>query len=380
MTQNTPENDQDYDHSEEEFEAQNFISGVAPSKTPGLERKLLPRTIAQYLGYVKTMRRKFLASSPEAHERDVLPVDLVDFLISRAPSLRPKTVINYRCGLLYWLGTLPETPDVHHARLVLQVGMPKTGYKGNKPKTTSTLYSSKSSRPRTFERRRFEKLTAELNRRMGPSPDQRKNRRPVELLFWLKAGLATGLRPIEWETARWRDRQQRQLLVKTAKRKSDINALPSLKDAPVKEYQERIVTVDEHDVIWVEQHMASVRRHLLSGEPFAHYYNNNRVYLWSVSRDLFGDKPPFTLYLMRGQFAANRKRRADPDEVAREMGCAPKVASTYYGKKRYAHSSSMPHTQDEQNRQALKEASSTQADRRFQFQRAEQADPSQGGV
>ena len=87
MTDSHDENDHDYDYDDDEFEAQNLNDQVAQSQAPGHSRKVLPKTVEQYLGYVKTMRRQFLASSPEAHERDVLPIDLVDFLISRAPSL-----------------------------------------------------------------------------------------------------------------------------------------------------------------------------------------------------------------------------------------------------------------------------------------------------
>src|SRR5690606_21940351 len=156
------------------------------------------------------------------------------------------------------------------------------------------------------------------------------------------------------------------LLVRTAKRKMDTNALPSIAGLPPPEIKERIVHIDPDDRIWVDQHLASVRRHLLSGEPYSAYYNNNRVYLWSVCRDVFGEgKPAFTLYMMRGQFAANRKRRGLPrEDVAASMGCAPKVTSTYYGNKLYGHRSIQP----EKQVQVSKESQSSQR-KPFSFSR-----------
>jgi len=74
-------------------------------------RKISEGTIRQYFKFVKVLQNKFLDTHHEARTRVVEPIDLVDFLISISPTLRPKTFINYRCGLLYWLSTLPASPD-----------------------------------------------------------------------------------------------------------------------------------------------------------------------------------------------------------------------------------------------------------------------------
>lgn len=138
-----------------------------------------------YLSYVKTLRKKFLAMSPEAHSRDALPIGLVDYLIAYAPSIRPKTFINYRCGLLYWINPLPESAETRHARLVLQVSVRKSGFKGPRPGKTSSLYSSSSCRPRTFRRRQFDALIAELNRRSAQGAGRRNGKRVSEFMVWL---------------------------------------------------------------------------------------------------------------------------------------------------------------------------------------------------
>jgi len=307
-------------------------------------RTISPRTVEQYMNFVKTLRRKFMRIHGESAARDVRPIDLVEYLISQTPRIRPKTFISYRCGLLYWLGTLPDSPDVHHARLVLQVGAPKQGFKGPKrneggQNTSATLYSRKSSRPRTFRRKDFERLLADLHRRALLKSHTSKPGRATELLLWLRAGLASGLRPCEWEKARWLDKDEGKLLVTTAKRKLGTYALPSISHLSQQEEKTRIVSIAPEDREWVAQHMNCVRHHLLTQEPFRTYYNNNRSYLWQVCKELFGaSRPPFTLYMMRGQFSANRKKSGQPPEdIATEMGCSIEMTQTCYGRKSAGH-------------------------------------------
>lgn len=312
---------------------------AAPAPLVPAKRKISEATQATYLRYVKTLRKMVSRSLDDVYVNDIRPTDLADFLVNRASFLRPKTAINYRVGLMYWLDTLPQVSDVLHARLTLQLAFPKHGFKPARPDgRPDTLYSRKSVHPRTFSRAKFDKLLAELNRRSDPT--LRRARRAHELMYWLQAGLASGLRPIEWETAQWEDKEAGVLRVVTAKRKLDNYALPNIAHlSPPPEPQVRLVPIDASDRIWVEQHLQSIRRHLLEGKSFSRYYENNRIFLYTVSREVFGPQvPPFTLYMLRGQFAANRKRRGVPqDEVSAIMGTSSENADAYYGKSRHAH-------------------------------------------
>lgn len=329
----------DLDIDDEDDLGQEQSPAASTSPAPGSRRKVSDGTRAMYMSYIKTLRKQVAASLNNVFTDDIRPTDLADHLINRATTLRPKTAINYRAGLLYWLDTLPQTSDVLHARLSLQVAFPKRGFKparaDGKP---DSLYSRRSTHSRTFARAKFSKLIAELNRRSNP--ELRRARRAQELMYWLHAGLASGLRPIEWETARWEDREAGVLRVVTAKRKLDNYALPNIAHlAPPPEPQVRQVPIDPSDRIWVDMHLASIREHLLTDKPFSRYYDNNRIFLYLVSREVFGTQAqPFTLYMMRGQFAANRKRRGVPqDEVSAIMGTSSENADAYYGKSRHAH-------------------------------------------
>lgn len=307
--------------------------------TSGHPRKISPATVTQYRGYVKTLLRKYANEHPGGSVRDTPPMGLVEMLLKIAPSLRPKTFINYRCGLLYVLNMFPATQTILDATRLLRNGAPASGYKGHKRGVTASLYSSRSSHSRTFNRRAFGTLMAELSGRQGHADDRRRNHRASQLLIWLQAGLATGLRPVEWATACWASDKREALFVQTAKTKRSY-ALPSLsKAAP--EMRTRVVEVAPDDRFFVDTQLALVQRHLRSGKSFSAYYNNNRVYLWSLCRSVFGgSRPPFTLYLMRGQYASNRKRAGlTSEEVGVEIGSSGNVASTYYGKKAHGHRS-----------------------------------------
>ena len=340
-----------YDDDDEFDDGSNHRYVPEFSPAPGHPRTVSQDTINQYSKMVKIMRRRYRRDFPSERQEDINPSELVDHLISRSHMLRPKTFINYRCALLYMINTSPQSSDTGIARLKLQTGVPRNGYKGTRgPRSKkgdlypATLYSTKSSRPRNFERKQFEKLIAELNYRSGPTSDHRVTARASDLIIWLKAGLASGLRPVEWETARWSNKEKGELFVHTAKTKQGTYALPNLASLPLPEAKTRIVKILPDEILWVDQQMSRVKNHLLKGEPFKNYYNNNRIYLWDTCRDLFGNsRPPFTLYLMRGQFAANRKRSGMPvDEVSAQMGCSPRIVSTAYGKLIYGHSTSMP--------------------------------------
>jgi len=346
-------------------------SGVSKTKTNNQHpREIADHTVEQYIGFVKTLRKKWMCEQDNPSLQDARPIDLAEYLISHASEFRPKTFIAYRCGLLYWLNTLPDSSDVHHARLQLEVGIPRHGFKGPKRKQESptvTLYSYKSNRPRTFRRREFERLIADLQRRALTKNETHAPSRATQLLLWLRAGLATGLRPCEWEKARWQDQAQGKLLVLTAKRKLGTYALPAIAHLPVQKESTRIVTINPEDIDWVSKHMQCVRTHLLTQEPFRTYYNNNRIYLWSVCKELFGDsRPPFTLYMMRGQFAANRKKSGQPpQDLASEMGCSVNKTQACYGRKHAGHTAPIKDSMPQKEQQTPTQANNG----KFRFQR-----------
>ncbi|WP_454740460.1 hypothetical protein [Cupriavidus necator] len=305
--------------------------------------------LIRYREAVDSLWRQVVAEDEDgARHRAVGPLEIVDLLLRRVPELRPSTWNTSRSAVLYWLEGLPDDPEKMQARVILLAGCPKDGFKGPKPGTTATRYSSKSQRKRTFAKRDFDRLLRYLDRRAEVSSREIS----VGLLVgaWLRAGLASGLRPVEWVGAIWADEEKISLQVKTAKQRrqqADWTAgLARLEVEPVSEVMEqgepkyRLVSIDESDRAAVDGFMMTLRRLMDAGEEFDLIYMRARRYLWSSSRAVFGkDGPKFTLYQMRGQFGANRKARQGVAATAAEMGNSPLKASSYYGKAIYAHRS-----------------------------------------
>ncbi|QYY34057.1 hypothetical protein K2O51_32265 (plasmid) [Cupriavidus pinatubonensis] len=233
------------------------------------------------------------------------------------------------------------------SRVILLTGCPKDGFKGTKPGATATRYSSKSQRKRTFSKREFDRLLRYLDKRALAS---HKTLSPNALVgTWLRAGLASGLRPVECEHAAWADESESKLRVKTAKqrlRKADwtagiarleIDSGPEVADE-VQRPKYRLVSIDEPDREVVGEFMNMLHSLLDEGERYQDIYNRVRRYLWLSSLAVFGEEGTrFSLYLMRGQFGSNRKARQGTAATAGEMGNSPLKASGYYGKVIHAH-------------------------------------------
>ncbi|WP_230625998.1 hypothetical protein [Cupriavidus necator] len=315
---------------------------------PAVQRVSDP-ILFRYRAAVDSLWRQVVAEDEDgARRRAVGPLEIVDLLLRRVPELRPSTWNTSRAAVLYWLEGMADDPEAMQARVIMLAGCPKDGFKGPKLGTTATRYSSKSQRKRTFAKRDFDRLLRYLDRRAEVSSRDIS----VGLLVgaWLRAGLAAGLRPVEWVEATWVDEDKTRLQVKTAKQRrqqADWTAgLARLELEPVGEGVEqgepkyRLVSIDESDRAAVDDFMVTLRRLMNAGEEFDLIYMRARRYLWSSSRAVFGkDGPKFTLYQMRGQFGANRKARQGVVATAAEMGNSPLKASSYYGRAIYAHPS-----------------------------------------
>jgi hypothetical protein len=302
----------------------------------------------RYHKAVDSLWRRIVAEDRGSHMyRVVGPLEIVDLLLRRAPEMRPSTWNTTRAAVLYWLEGLPQNEDVMQSRVILLTGCPKDGFKGPKPGTTATRYSSKSQRKRTFSKREFDRLLRYLDKR---ALDSQRTLSPGALVgAWLRAGLASGLRPVEWEHAAWADDSKSKLRVKTAKqrqRKADWTAgIARLEIDPGPEVAEelqppkyRLVSIDEPDREAVGEFMTMLHSLLEEGEQYQDIYNRVRKYLWNSSLAVFGQEGSrFSLYLMRGQFGSNRKARQGTAATAGEMGNSPLKASGYYGKVIHAH-------------------------------------------
>lgn len=302
------------------------------------KRVISSKTKIHYGKIINVLRSAVLDTKTYGHIVDASPNEMVEYLFNQRGRFRPSTFLMYRSALLWWISSLKVNEPVQRAWIKLHEPVPVDGYKDEKGREgATTLYSSKSSRKRTVSQKNIKRLLNELARRMEGSRTHVERRRASELRYWILAGLSTGLRPIEWGQAYWRNQSLGELNVMTAKRKEGFYSLPTIAHLADEEYMPtRIVRLNnDEDVFWVDMHMKAVHSYLSSneGQTFTHYYNNNRLYLRSVCKKIFPNDSGITLYMLRGQFAANRKISGQPrEELSEEMGCSPYYASAAYGK------------------------------------------------
>jgi hypothetical protein len=181
------------------------------------------------------------------------------------------------------------------------------------------------------------------------SPNKRRGIRPADLVrlvdqlgamnrhkkwgvrtqYWIQAGIATGLRPGEWEHARWADDARNLLIAPTLKVKASPAAYARAgQDAPDQDHEHetprslplRAIAVEPVDQMYVEGHLICIREGLATGMTFKAYQNYCRQTLWRACRQLWGGKKLYSLYNARHQFSANSRGKLSPDELANAMG------------------------------------------------------------
>lgn len=145
--------------------------------------------------------------------------------------------------------------------------------------------------------------------------------------LWLMAGLATGLRPCEWENARLSE-DGTVLSVQNAKATNGRATGTS-----------RVVPVNADDFPVIRAHIASLRELQARGLEFSAIQKGCRQAIRRTCAVLWPgeDKRMYALYSARHQFSANTKAIASAEEVAALLGHrSTRTARRHYAKRRSA--------------------------------------------
>lgn len=313
-----------------------MASGVSPVKkgTADQYEKIVRRLVK-----FSTEKRSFDILEPVA----VSPAELVHDLYDR-PGLVSGSFNTYRAALLWHFGQKLDNPPYKDGYDLLVDVRKKPG---SSPKTTK--------KRKTISEGDLHLLIEEL------SDKARRSKWAYRALYWLNAGLASGLRPIEWDSAQWVDAEQTILEVTTAKQKAALPGFIRAKlssvqpdenhgadefdenedeegmgSAPV---QRQILIMNEQDRFFIEVHLKLLEENLSNELPLKKYYNNCRLALWRACQRLWGGKKQYSFYIMRSQFSANRRAIVGSAATAKLMDHtrvdSPSAAS--YGKANQAH-------------------------------------------
>jgi hypothetical protein len=199
-----------------------------------------------------------------------------------------------------------------------------------------------------------EKDLAKLIDHLRAAAQKEQNGLAAMTITWVLAGLATGLRPIEWRDAAWANPEMTALAVVSAKTKvgiigyldnSDIDPLERLAMTPVE--RREVPILDPADAQAVNDMLALVRNRVPDTlSPSEREIAFHKLYLAVKQRlatsvaAVFKDRKNITLYAFRRQFSANAKAALGAASTAEAMGhCSPDSPSAgYYGKRNQAHS------------------------------------------
>lgn len=292
-------------------------------------------------------RRARLSGDPEAPAL-IKPMDVVEYLNWRLlpqPGLNPlgeATWRAYRSALL-WDFSRTKNPEFELAckeleRLKEPRGLQEDSYLGGAGPSDEAYARSRNKR-RGIRPSDLVRLVDQLGAM------NRHRKWGLRTQYWIQAGIATGLRPGEWQYARWADAARNLLIAPTLK----IKAAPAAyaragQDAPDHDQEQeaprslplRAIAVEPSDQLYVEGHLLCIREALGTGMSFKAYQNYCRQTLWRACRQLWGGKKLYSLYNARHQFSANSRGKLSPDELANAMGHIRRSTSAQY----YADASS----------------------------------------
>lgn len=151
----------------------------------------------------------------------------------------------------------------------------------------------------------------------------------VSTRVWLRAGILTGLRPVEWRKSILIEDDEN-IVLKVANAKNTNNRANG-------DFRHLYLNhLEENEINIIKNHLKICNNFSNSKETWDNYYNGCSNLLRQKTRSVFPNREKFpTLYSTRHQFSANSKASGcRPEELASLMGHATDLtAQMTYGKK-----------------------------------------------
>lgn len=288
-----------------------------------------PQTTARYLDRARKILRNIPSSFMANPEFGLDPAEIVEYLRQTAPTLRKNSFRYYKAALVCYMEYMGETvKDSDSAKNYLSEAE-------SLKKLSQKLAAPRKSLPdRTSSSKKMyvnQDDLSKLGRFMMKPETQRVSKWAGPAYSWLAAGIAAGLRPIEWQTASIIERTEEggiTLRVANAKN-TNGRAGTEFREVPV-------------EAGWpsdyAEKHLASILSWVNKGNDYDDYYEGCRHALNRSVRLLWPKalNKHYSLYSGRHQFCANCKKEGLSEyAIAVLMGHASEeTAGTHYGKKR----------------------------------------------
>lgn len=289
----------------------------------------------------------------------VSPMDVVEDYMQEAINQSPASWRLYRAALLWHLATHRDRHQIYEDAYQLLASTRRAPG----PNPGSGGSEGKRQRPRPQKKTIPEADLIKLINVLGAM--NRTVNWGARVQYWLIAGLSSGARPSEWERAGWLDDRKLVLCLPNAKRKRSAPIWGIVADGKTIHDIERDqpdliqpgaeldpstavrnVPIDFDDAFGrlnIDLHLDSLHSFMAENadkaDPFKTYYDRCREVLRLACHRAFKGKKMYSLYVMRSQFAANKKAVNDLRTVADLMGhSSTRVTMGSYGPRRAAHS------------------------------------------
>lgn len=152
------------------------------------------------------------------------------------------------------------------------------------------------------------------------------------LKYWLKAGIATGLRPIEWCNA--------EIIMHENKLALKVKNAKNTNGRANGEYRILLINeMNEEDINDIRIHLKNIQN-FVQLDMYERFYMSCSTELKRITKHLFKNrKKNISLYSTRHQFSANAKKtNLTTSQVAALMGhSVDDTANAYYGKKQFGN-------------------------------------------
>lgn len=281
-----------------------------------------PETEAQYRSIALRLLERFAHDAGDGRNWQTAPLDVANWLENSAREKKwsRRTLGLYRASLAWFMrqnGPIEAIESIRNVRLHLPLhGIATSGKK-------------------------IKKLPPERLSRLLGYLDGSLNPLDHVIGHWLRAGVASGLRPCEWKAARL---QGLRLHVENAKG----NAFRSNG-----ENRTLLFVLPEHknEVKFIRRFLADLDLWLEADKDFKTFYAACRKRLYYVNRQLWPRSDQnICLYSTRHQFAADMKASGlKPAEIAALMGHASDESATiHYARKRSGHARFPPRISPEE--------------------------------
>lgn len=272
------------------------------------------KTEVEYRKRAVQLIKKAMKELSIAKEEDLDMRQFVVWLANKRPTLSRPTWRQYKSAVIYFLEQLDSEDSLSALEYIRE-----------KDSTGCVLKSEKTSsrKLKKISLQEWEKIEHYLKNNQGKWFNN--------LHDWLKAGLLTGLRPIEWKNTKFFLYQGKipALLVENAKhtngRSNGAVRTLILEDLSIQELKT------------IKDHLSNVRTFTSIGDDgYEFFYSGCSFTLHKICRKIWPRRlKHITLYSTRHQFSANAKSSGfSKSEVAAMMGHAVDITATiHYGKK-----------------------------------------------